>query len=292
MAKHLALVAILLGGVQSSGYVADIARHRAERERELRADDGWLTVAGLFWLKPGRNVAGSAPGSDIVLPAKAPARLGVFELADGKVTFSADPAARVTVRGQRVTTRALDVRAGEREALRSADLVMFPIVREDRVGLRLRDVASPARRTFKGLDYYPVRPEYRVVGKFTLYPAPRRLTIQNVLGQTPEMENPGYVTFTLNGRQLRLDPVYETDERADLFFMFKDLTSRRDTYPAGRYLHAALPTNGEVILDFNKAYNPPCAFTDYATCPLPPKQNELPVAIEAGERTYHAPKPH
>lgn len=280
-------VVVLLAAAQPSPYRAEIEKHRAAREAELKSDEGWLTVAGLFWLQEGDNAAGSAPSNGIVLPSKAPGRLGVFHLSGGVVTFTRDPAAQVTFNGRPV--QRVELEDGERHALAAGDLRLFIIRRGDRVAVRMRDLRSTMRREFKGLEYYPIRPGYRVEAQFTPYGTPRRLPILNVLGQTPEMLSPGYVTFTLNGVRLRLEPVYETDEQKDLFFIFRDLTSRDTTYPAGRYLHADLPRNGTVVLDFNRAYNPPCAFTDFATCPLPPKQNHLSVRIEAGELAYHGP---
>jgi uncharacterized protein (DUF1684 family) len=268
-------------------YRDEIRKYRASREAELKADDGWLTVTGLFWLKPGPNVVGSATGSDIRLPRKAPARVGVFELKDGHVMFTADPDARVTSMGKPLGAGAMAAPTEDPSALAIGDMRMFVIHREDRFGIRLRDLNSTMRREYKGLRFYPVRTVFRVRAKFVPYDKPRTIAIPNVLGQAPEMESPGYVIFTINGKEFRLEPVYETDERKDLFFIFKDTTSRHETYPAGRFLHTDLPKNGVVIVDFNKAYNPPCAFTDFATCPLPPKQNQLPVRIEAGELAYH-----
>jgi uncharacterized protein (DUF1684 family) len=276
-------------------YRSALEKHRKERLAELTADDGWLTVAGLFWLEPGANVAGSAPGSPVLLPASAPARLGVFELKDGRVIFTADPAARVTRAGAPVST--IELSSPKTPAddpqppvmLESGDLRLFAIRREDRVAIRMRDLKSAMRQGFKGLEYFPLEPAYRVRATFVAYKEPKKIPIPNVLGQVPEMVSPGYVTFTLDGRDLRLEPVYETREQKDLFFIFKDETSRDATYPAGRFLHAPLPVDGVVDLDFNKAYNPPCAFTDFATCPLPPKQNRLAIRIEAGERAYHGP---
>jgi uncharacterized protein (DUF1684 family) len=270
-------------------YRDEILKYRAEREAELRADDGWLTVTGLFWLKPGENVAGSAAGSDVRLPAKAPARIGIFELRDGKVTFTADPSAHVTSAGKALGSQPMAAPRGDESALAVGDLRMFVIHREDRFGIRMRDLRSAMRKRFTGLRYFPIRSEYRVAATFVPYNPPRTVAVPNVLGQNPEMESPGYVTFTLHGKPLRLEPVYEDEEKKDLFFIFKDTTSRDATYPAGRFLHAALPTNGVVTLDFNKAYNPPCAFTDFATCPLPRKENQMAVRIEAGERAYHGP---
>lgn len=289
MLTIIAFVTLVVMGSQAASYEAELEKHRAARVAELKADDGWLTVAGLFWLKPGVNVAGSAKSSDVVLPATAPARLGTFDLKDGKVSFTADPASGVTSAGRPVATVDLSSTGGEPVILAAGDLRMFVIRRDDRFGIRMRDLGSEARAQFKGLEYFPTAPSLLVKAAFVPYKEPRRIPIPNVLGQTPEMESPGYVTFTLNGRELRLEPVYETREKKDLFFIFKDLTSRDATYPAGRFLHAALPVNGHVVLDFNKAYNPPCAFTDFATCPLPPKQNQLPVRIEAGELAYHGP---
>jgi uncharacterized protein len=271
-------------------YRDEIRKYRAGREAELKADDGWLTVAGLFWLKPGPNVAGSAAGSDIRLPKKAPARVGVFELKDGRVMFTAEPDARVTTMGKPLGAGAVVAPTEDPSALAIGDLRIFVIRREDRFGIRMRDLNSAMRREYKGLRFYPVRTVFRVRAKFVPYDKPRTIAIPNVLGQAPEMESPGYVMFTIKGKEFRLDPVYETDERKDLFFIFKDTTSRHETYPAGRFLHTDLPKNGVVIVDFNKAYNPPCAFTDFATCPLPPKQNQLPVRIEAGELAYHGPR--
>ena len=273
--------------VQPGAYQAEVDKARAARIAELCADDGWLTVSGLFWLKPGRNVAGSSPSSDIVLPAKAPPTLGVFELAGGSVTFTAADGVPVSSAGAPVRTQPLDVRGGDRTALASGDLRLFLIRREYRFGIRMRDLKSRMRQEFKGLTYFPTEPRDRVAATFTAYPQPRTIPIPNVLGQTPQMVSPGVVTFTIDGKPQRLEPVYETDEKKDLFLIFSDLTKQDTTYPAGRFLHTPLPTDGKVTIDFNLAYNPPCAFTDFATCPLPPKQNQMAVRIEAGEKAYH-----
>jgi uncharacterized protein (DUF1684 family) len=290
MISLLVALALALPPVQAAAsYLAEVQKFRAGREAALEADDGWLTVSGLFWLKPGRNTAGSAAGSDIVLPGRAPARLGTFELAGGTVTFTADPSARVVQNGRPVTSATFDLSGGGRDGVSAEDLVLFPIQRGDRIGIRMRDLHSRMRTGFTGLRWYPVREAYRVKAKFVAYPEPRTVRVPNVLGQEPEMTSPGYVTFTLEGRTLRLEPVFESDERSELFFVFSDLTSRDATYRAGRFLYAGLPKDGLVVLDFNKAENPPCAYTDFATCPLPLKENRLPVRIEAGELAYPGP---
>jgi len=281
----VALAIVLVS--QAAPYRAEIEKARAARLDELQADDGWLTVTGLLWLKPGKNIAGSAPGSDLGLPAKAPGRLGVFELVDGQVTFTAESGVTVMSAGAPVRQAILDPSGGDQTALTIGDLRMFLIRREDRYAIRLRDINSPMRRGFKGLTYYPLNEAYRVDATFMEYPEPHRIKIPNVLGQTPEMVSPGIVSFTLNGKEIRLEPVYETSEKKDLFFIFKDPTSQDSTYPAGRFLHTPLPRKGHVSIDFNLAYNPPCAFTDFATCPLPPRQNQTSVRIEAGEKAYH-----
>jgi uncharacterized protein (DUF1684 family) len=287
MRSILLTVIALIVTASADSYRDEILQYRHAREAELSADDGWLTVAGLFWLWPGSNVAGSAAGSEIRLPAKAPARVGVFELKDRKVTFSADPAAHVAAGGKPVGSAAIAAPRDDSGALAVGDLRMFVIQRADRIGIRLRDLRSTARQRFTGLRYFPIRPEYRVRAKFTPYTPPHTVAVPNVLGQNPEMESPGFVTFTLNGKPLRLEPVYEDEDRKDLFFIFKDTTSVDSTYPAGRFLHAEQPKAGYVIIDFNTAYNPPCAFTDFATCPLPRKENQLPIRIEAGELAFH-----
>jgi uncharacterized protein (DUF1684 family) len=158
------------------------------------------------------------------------------------------------------------------------------IKRGERYAIRLKDMRSQQRAAFKGLEWFPVREDHRVHARFVSHPSPRSIPIVNVLGMVEPMRSPGYAEFRLKGRTLRLHPVLETSDATELFFIFKDQTSGRETYGAGRYLYAPMPSNGTVELDFNKAYSPPCAFTAFATCPLPPKENRLPIRIEAGER--------
>src|SRR6516162_5455203 len=160
---------------------------------------------------------------------------------------------------------------------------MFVIQRANRFGIRLKDKNSATRKAFSGLKYFPVQEQYRVEARFLPYDPPKKIAVPNILGDTEEEPSPGYVEFTLSGQKCRLDPVSAGDE---LFFIFRDLTSGKETYPSGRFLYTDMPKNGEVVLDFNKAVNPPCAFTPFATCPLPPKQNHLPIRIEAGELRY------
>jgi uncharacterized protein (DUF1684 family) len=285
--ESIAAVVLALLPIQGASYREEIAKYREARLAELTAPNGWLAVQGLFWLHEGANTAGSDPSSQIRLPARVAKRLGVFTLKDGTVTFTAGEGSHATSDGKPVTTYTFERRGGERSAITSAGVTLFVIRRTDRVGLRMLDPESDARRTFKGLRYFPLDPAYRFKAKYTAYPAMKTVPVANVLGQLVPMESPGYVEFTLTGRTWRLEPVYETSRREDLFFIFKDLTSRTDTYEAGRYLHTPLPQDGVVDLDFNRAYNPPCAFTAFATCPLPSKENQLAVAIKAGELRHH-----
>ena len=283
----VAAIALLTLSAQASSYRAEIEKYRRDRVAELTAPNGWLAVQGLFWLHEGANAAGSDPSSAIRVPARAPKRLGVFTLKDRAVTFTADPAASVTAAGKPVSSFTFDPRGGEQSAVTSAGVTLFVIRRADRVGLRMLDPDSVERKTFPGLKYFPLNPAYHVQAKFVPYDKPKQVPVPNVLGQLVPMESPGYVAFTLKGRAYRLEPVYETSKREDLFFIFKDLTSLKETYEAGRFLHTPLPSGGTVDLDFNRAYNPPCAFTAFATCPLPIKDNQLRVRIHAGELRHH-----
>jgi uncharacterized protein len=263
-------------------YQTSVEQWRRQQERELRADSGWLTVAGLFWLKPGANTAGSDASSEIVLP-RGPAKLGEFDFEEGQTTFRPAAGAAVSVNGKPAgkASKLKPDSEGQPDQVQLNGLSMFVIQRGDRYAIRLKDVDSKFRREFTGRHWFPVKPGYLVTGNFVAYDQPKLIAIPNVLRETSQMPSPGYVQFTLDGRSLRLDPVLEEDH---LFFIFRDETSGKGTYPPGRFLNAELPKDGKVLLDFNKAYNPPCAFTPFATCPLPPKQNRLPVRIEAGEQ--------
>jgi uncharacterized protein (DUF1684 family) len=267
-------------------YERTIERWRAQREVELKADDGWLTVAGLFWLKPGLNHAGADPANEVALPAgRAPARLGAFDLRDERVVFVAEPGTGVTVGGE--PARRADLTPGPRApSIIVGDLTMFIIKRGDRFGVRMRDRHSALRREFTGLRWYPIDGAYRVTARFVAYPVAKTILVPNIIGDTPAMQSPGFVEFTMSGQTLRLEPVLESSDADELFFIVGDATNGHGTYGAGRFLYTDLPRDGRVVLDFNKLENPPCAFTPFATCPLPPPQNKLAVSIEAGELDY------
>jgi uncharacterized protein (DUF1684 family) len=267
-------------------YEKNIRTWRGEREAKLKADDGWLTVSGLFWLREGANEIGAAPTNDIVLPqGSAPDRIGVFVLSKGKVTLRVVDGAEVTVNDK--PAHEVDIQSDQTkkpDLIKAGDLSFLLLKRGERWGIRLKDKNSRARREFTGLRWYPVKESYRVTAKFVAYEQPREVPIVNILGDIENYKSPGLLQFSLNGAEYTLEPVSSGGDR--LFIIFRDLTSNKTTYAASRFLYADKPVNGQVTLDFNQAINPPCAFTAYATCPLPPKQNRLNVAIEAGELLY------
>ena len=264
----------------------ELSKWRAEREAKLIADSGWLTVAGLFWLKEGINTVGTSSDNAIVLPAgAAPARGGVFELREGKTVFRTAAGVTVTANGQPV--RELEVKSDEvkqQDVLQVNDLTFLLLKRGARYAIWLKDQNARTRTEFAGLRWYPGQDGYRVTAQFIPYEQPKEVSIVNIIGDIEKMKSPGYVVFKLDGQELTLEPVTSGGDK--LFFIFRDLTSGKTTYKPGRFLYAAAPKDGQVVLDFNQAINPPCAFTAYATCPLPPKRNHLPIAIEAGEQTY------
>ena len=235
---------------------------------------------GLHWLKPGENTFGSAADNAIVLPASAPARAGRLVHESGRTTVALAAGVDATIAGGPAEGR--ELRANGPDALRLGTLSMLVIRRGGKDALRVRDSDSPTRRAFQGLHWFAVDDAYRVEARFE--PGETRIPIANVLGTVTPMRSPGKVVFELRGKRLTLHPVFESDGADELFFIFKDQTARHETYGAGRFLYSELPKDGRLVLDFNKAYSPPCAFTQYATCPLPPRQNVLPVRVEAGER--------
>src|SRR5262245_4574716 len=254
MLRYLTLFIALSVWAEDHAYQAAIAKWRQQRETDLKADGGWLTVTGLFWLKEGQNRVDSAPG--------------VFELHSGKTVYRGDDG------------RAVEMKPDSKVTVGSKTYTV--IERAGRYGVRLKDNESKLRSRFAGLRWFPPRESYRIAARFVSYPQPKTLAVPNILGSVYPTPSPGYAVFKINGQEFRLEPVIEEGE-TDLFFIFRDHTAGKETYSAGRFLYAAPPRDGKIELDFNKAYNPPCAFTPFATCPLPPKQNILPVRIEAGE---------
>jgi uncharacterized protein (DUF1684 family) len=288
--RFLAAAALVAGGtlLAQTSYKADIEKWRKEREANLRKDNGWLSVAGLFWLKNGENRVGTASLNEIALPPlSAPARVGSFLLRNGKAVFTAESGVEVRAAGKPVRTLEMkpDV-PGPADTITIGALSMFVIERGGRYAIRLRDNNNSIRREFSGLHWFDVDEAWRIRAKWVPYNPPKQIGVLDIAGITEQAVCPGYASFTLAGKEFRLEPTTEEDQ---LFFVFRDLTAGKETYPSGRFLDASAPRDGYVILDFNKAYNPPCAFTPFATCPLPSAQNRLPVRIPAGELVYHSP---
>ncbi|MGA3190202.1 MAG: DUF1684 domain-containing protein [Bryobacteraceae bacterium] len=231
-------------------YARDVEQYRAHREAELKQDDGWLTVVGLIRLKEGDN--------------------DIPQI--GKVTFS-EGHASYNGRSLKPNTDIVTVGA----------IKFFVIKRGEEYFVRVKDNNAETRRNFTGLKWFPVDPSWKLTAKFTPYAEPKTILFDSQNGVKQPMKSPGFVSFTRDGVEYRLDPVTEGSQ---LFFIFRDATSNKSTYGAARFLYAAPAKDGTVILDFNKAINPPCAFTAYATCPLPPPQNRLKLAVTAGEKKY------
>ena len=265
-------------------YRREIEAFHRHREEQLTSDGGWLSVAGLFWLKPGANRFGANRSNDVVLPPSAPAHAGTFWLEAGAVRVEAAPGVPLTLAGQAVTKHALrsDTGGADPDVLSLGSLTLQIIERGGRLAIRLKDKERAERKHFKGLVWYPVNPAYRIVARFVPRDRPTTITVPSIIGTAEAMPSPGSAVFELGGRSVRLDPVVEAGDNR-LFFIFRDATAGKTTYGAGRFLYADPPKDGRVILDFNQAVSPPCAVTPYATCPLPPQQNHLPIAIEAGE---------
>ncbi len=266
-------------------YETELAAFRDRLDTSLRAEDGWLALAGLFWLHDGENTLGGDPGCDIALPqTSVPARVGAIDFRAGRATLRITGDARVTIDDEVVSTAELtDDEDDRKPSLARVNTVSFFVIkRGDHHGIRVRDTLSPSRESFGGRKWFAPDPAYRVTGDFTPHNPPRKVPNVNVVGITEMMGNPGAITFDLGGRRHTIE-AFEGG-KARLFMVLRDATSGKSTYDSSRFLHAPLRPDGTVDLDFNRAYNPPCAFTPYATCPLPPPQNILPVAIEAGEK--------
>jgi len=268
-------------------YVTEIEAAWTDREVRLTADDGWLTLTGLYWLEPGSNTVGSSPDATVLLPeGAAPDNVGVLELSEGgRVTLNPSPSGELTVNGDPAEERELaSDAAGAPDQLRAGRVLFYLIARGDRIGIRVKDPETPARHDFEGLDHFPVDPAFRITATLDPYPNPKEVAIPTVIGEPSMMFAPGLLRFEVDGESVSIEPYISTPDDRNLFLVFRDATSGDTTYGAGRFLDAELiEGSNEVVLDFNLAINPPCAFTPFATCPLPTPENTLFVAIKAGE---------
>lgn len=283
----LAAVIVILALPAASVEAPDAAyRQSFEKWKAELVDDlkqNWLVLAGLFWLKPGANTFGSASDNAIVLPS-GPAHAGTFQFDGKNASVQLQPGVEAKIGGQSATSAKLkaDV-SGEPTVIELGSLRMYVIERGQRIGIRIKDLDSEAARSYAGPIFFPLDMTYRVTGTFVPSDGKRTVEVPNVLGDVTSTPIAGQVRFKLDGQELTLTAL-GGDAAKGLSFVISDLTSKTDTYPGGRFLDTDAVVNGKVILDFNRAYNPPCAVTPYATCPLAPKENRLGVAIRAGEK--------
>lgn len=259
---------------------------RAERAERLRTNEkSWLGLAGLYWLKEGNNTFGSDPKCDFILPAAAPKKAGVFQFKHTLVYARAEPGIKITCNGGPLPDGALnDDQQENPHFLELGQFVMVVLKRGSATLIRLWDIENPARKEFSGLNFYPYALEYRIEAQYDGYAPYKVVKQQDIIGEVHDTKMIGRVTFAWQGKECHLDA--ENAGTGGLFIAFRDQTNGKSTYAGGRYLLTDKPENGKVILDFNKAYNMPCAYTPYATCGLPTAENRLPFAIEAGEMKY------
>jgi uncharacterized protein (DUF1684 family) len=268
----------------ADAYRADVEKFRHDLEDRLTSDTGWLTIAGLSFLTMPEMTFGSDAENDIVLPGATPPRVGRFVLAkDGRISVMLEPGQHIKLLDGRDFTGG-NVKTdsdGPPDRLVLGDVQVWVHRSGDRPAVRIRDKNNPLRKSFTGRKWYAIKDGYRVEASYTPYDKPKELKVPNLLGDIDTMTAPGQVTFMLNGKEQTMVPVLDEDE---LWFIFSDLTSGETTYKAARFLYTAMPKDGKVVLDFNRAENPPCAFNPYATCPLPIRENRLKTRVEAGEK--------
>ena len=288
-ALSLLALAAAAAAPTAESHRAEIEAWRAKRIANLKKEDGWLTLVGLFWLREGSNRFGLDAKTDrIVFPEAAGGKaMGSLDLSRGVVTLRAEPDSGLTAGGVPVTTTTLRSDAeGQPTVVKHGSVSFYLIKRGERLGVRVKDSRSPALLAFHGMENYPIDLKWRFDARLDAYPAGKTIAIPNILGSVDQERSPGAVVFDVGGKEFRIDAVIESGSE-DLFLIFGDQTNGVETYGAGRFLYTAPPDkNGRIVLDFNKAYNPPCVFTPYATCPLPPTQNRLPIRIEAGEKKF------
>lgn len=294
--KSLKLIAVILFSIllfsceqnppADPEYVKELDEWNQKRINNLKKDNGWLNLVGRTWLKPGENKFGSAKDNDVVIESdKVPAYMGVFIFQDSVVTMKVNDGVEILLNGNPVKEI---VMIGDHEkemtVFQSSTIKWNLIVREDKYGIRFRDLESDLVKNFKGIDRFPLDERWKISASFEEYNPPKKLFVPNVLGQITEELSPGAVVFEKDGKSYTVDAIDSEDK---LFLIIADETSGEETYGGGRFMYVDKPDSTEkIVLDFNKAFNPPCVFTKYATCPLPPKENYLKLKIEAGEKNY------
>jgi hypothetical protein len=296
MIARTALAIALAGAVVDPAAVRETEQFRTKHEADYRRD--YVTLAGLFSLHDGVNTVGSAATNAIILPRPTPGSVGRLIVTAGRVRFepakagTPEGAPYVTFKGQRVTA-AIDLTSDEKgpaDELAVGGVTLWVHMSGDRRTIRIRDVNGAPAKAFEGFHWFPIESAYRVTARFIKDPAPHEVKIPNQLGDDETYTTEGIVEFTVDGKKVTMRPM--TTRPGRLYFIFRDGTSGRETYETARFLYADLKPDGTAVLDFNQAYNPPCSFNPYTTCPLPPKENRLTVRILAGERAYPHPPTH
>ncbi len=277
--------------------VKETERFRAKHEADYRKE--YVSLAGLFFLNPGANRVGNAAGNTVQLPARAPQSVGTFVLTGKDVRFEPAPGANVTLKGQPIAT-AIEVKSDEHldsagkingpDEVTVDGIALWVHPSGDRLAIRMRDEQGEVARAFEGFHWFPIQASYRVVGKFIKDPAASEFHTVNQLNDDVVYKTEGVVEFTLNGETVRMRPA--TTRPGRLYFIFRDGTSGKETYDTARFLYSDLRDDGTTVLDFNQAYNPPCSFNPFTTCPLPIPENRLKVRILAGEMAYAHPPNH
>lgn len=268
-------------------YISDIIAWKEKRINSLKSENGWLNLTGLYWLKNGENRFGGSKDNDIIFSDKGtPAYIGKFILKDSIVTVQIDPSVEVTTKGEKVNNvTMINDRHENLTVMEFGSLRWFVIKRGERYGIRLRNLKSPLVTDFPGIESYPINDNWKIEAAFNPYNPEKEISVPNILGEIEIEKSPGYLSFVKDNKEFKLDVL---DAGKSYFVIFADMTSGKETYGAGRFLYVDKPdSSAKIFIDFNKAYNPPCAFTKYATCPLPPKQNHIKLEITAGEKNFH-----
>ena len=293
--RSLIVAAAILGvatvqAAEVDHYKQGIEQWHADRVKRLTAPDGWLSLIGLEWLQAGANRIGSAADNDIVLKT-GPAHLGVVTLADdGGMQLDLAPDNGALIDGKDIQHAALvdDVQAGDADptTVSFGTTSFYAIDRSGRKGLRVKDTDAPSRKHFVGIESFPIDPSWRIEANWVPAQPGETLEMGSVIGTIDKSPVPGKLEFTRDGKSFELVPVIEEPGAEQYFIVFADRTSGKETYGAARFIYVDPPKDGKVVLDFNKAYNPPCAFTEFATCPLAPSENRLDLRVTAGEKKY------
>ena len=293
MALFLAMLGIIpqansrvVSAKEKKAFIQEELAWREKRDKEMRTPTSWLNIAGLYWLKEGVNRFGTSEENSIKLPEdSAPPFAGNFLLNNGIVTLISEQGVELKVNGNDADGSVLkgdDL--GKPDVVELNELRMWVIKRFDQYAIRLRNLNHIPFQNYIGLDFYPPKEKYKLLAEFHPFQEPKKVEVGTVIGKNTEMSSLGYVTFKIDGKAYRLDAF--SGKPQTLFFIFGDETNGKDTYEASRFLDAEILESGKVVLNFNRAHNPPCAYTPHATCPLPPPQNQLKISILAGEKKY------